>query len=322
VTGGSETLEEVSAVADPVCPYLGMVGDRHGHHTFPSRLHLCHAGEPAHIGLGFQADYCLGGGYPSCARFQRAEEAAAAERAAVGAVAVPAVADGTVATAALGPVAATSAKLGQVRSPDDRRSSPLVSILLGLALVSTLAALAIAAGVIKLPAGGPVAGVPTPTPTGLVSPTVAPTDTFAPSATASATPTTAPTATSTPASGEITHVVQPGETLTSIAELYEVSIDAIAARNGITDLNSIQVGQTLIIPVSGASPSPSEPPNSSPTVSPVATSFIYVVQSGDTLFKIADKFDVTQQEILDANPDITDANTIFVGQEIVIPAAP
>jgi hypothetical protein len=67
-----------AVVAEGVCPYLGMVGDPNSHHSFPSRLHLCHAGEPAHIGLGFQADYCLGGLYPSCARFQRAEEAAAA----------------------------------------------------------------------------------------------------------------------------------------------------------------------------------------------------------------------------------------------------
>src|SRR4029077_13778770 len=75
---GDDVAGAEPEVADGPCPYLGMVGDRYGHRSFPSRLHLCHAGEPAHIGLGFQADYCLGGLYPSCARYQRAEEAAAA----------------------------------------------------------------------------------------------------------------------------------------------------------------------------------------------------------------------------------------------------
>ena len=326
MTGESAPLEGEPAVADPICPYLGMVGDRNGHHSFPSRLHLCNAGEPAHIGLGFQADYCLGGGYPACARYQRAEEAAASERAALGPVALPA-AGGAVATSALGPVSPTSAKLGEVRSREERRASPLVSILLGLALLSTLAAFAIAAGLIKLPAGGPIAVVPTPTPTitAVGSASVEPTVTPSPSPTATPAPT--PTPTPGASSGEVTHVVQPGETLTAISELYDVPIEAIVARNGLANPDAIQAGQTLIIPLGATAPPPTTapptgPPTTTPkpTKSPEATSFIYVVKAGDTLSKIADMFHVLQQAILDANPEITDPNQIFIGQEIVIPA--
>jgi LysM repeat protein len=43
-------------------------------------------------------------------------------------------------------------------------------------------------------------------------------------------------------------VVAPGETLTSIAARYGVSVHALAAANGITDLNTIYVGQRLVIP--------------------------------------------------------------------------
>jgi LysM repeat protein len=322
---------DARAAADPICPYLGMVGDRNGHHSFPSRLHLCHAGEPAHIGLGFQADYCLGGAYPSCARYQRAEEAAAAEAAATGGVRTARAADGSVAAAALGPVPAASGRLGRVRSPGERgrRSSRLVSVLLGLALISTLVAFGIAAGFIRLPSGVPIAAV-TPTPTATVSPTSTPTDT--PSATPSptSTPTTVPTPSASAATGEVLHVVQAGETLTSIALLYNVSVADIVARNGITDPNSIVVGQTLVIPLGGASPSvaptPTAPASGPPTITPkptktpTPTSFVYVVQAGDTLSAIATKFNVTVQAILDANPDITDPNVIFVGQKIIIPA--
>lgn len=45
----------------------------------------------------------------------------------------------------------------------------------------------------------------------------------------------------------------------------------------------------------------------------------YVVQPGDTLFRIARRFGVTVQAILTINPEIRDPNVIFVGQIINIP---
>jgi LysM repeat protein len=45
----------------------------------------------------------------------------------------------------------------------------------------------------------------------------------------------------------------------------------------------------------------------------------YVVKSGDTLGAIASRYDTTVQAILKANPQIKNANAIFVGQEIKIP---
>ena len=59
----------------------------------------------------------------------------------------------------------------------------------------------------------------------------------------------------------------------------------------------------------------------SPTATPGPTQLIYVVKSGDTLTRIADQFDVTVEQILAANPEITNANNINVGQQIVIPTA-
>ena len=97
-----------AVMAEGACPYLGMVGDPNSHHSFPSRLHLCHAGEPAHIGLGFQADYCLGGLYPSCARYQRAEEAAAAGMPVAATAAVAGAAIASTGAASLPPGATTA----------------------------------------------------------------------------------------------------------------------------------------------------------------------------------------------------------------------
>ena len=55
---------------------------------------------------------------------------------------------------------------------------------------------------------------------------------------------------------------------------------------------------------------------------PVPSITVYIVQPGDTLFKIAQRFGTTVNAILAANPEITDPNRIYPGQKILIPAAP
>lgn len=54
--------------------------------------------------------------------------------------------------------------------------------------------------------------------------------------------------TSVPSAGGIRHIVQQGETLFQISLRYGVPINAIAARNGITNINLIYINQELIIP--------------------------------------------------------------------------
>ncbi len=45
----------------------------------------------------------------------------------------------------------------------------------------------------------------------------------------------------------------------------------------------------------------------------------YIVQPGDTLSGIAEKFEVSLQALEAANPQIKDPNKIFPGQHITIP---
>jgi len=55
------------------------------------------------------------------------------------------------------------------------------------------------------------------------------------------------------------YVVEGGDTLGNIALKFDVSVDAIMKANGLTDPNSLSVGQSLVIPVEGvlqATPSP------------------------------------------------------------------
>ena len=52
---------------------------------------------------------------------------------------------------------------------------------------------------------------------------------------------------------------------------------------------------------------------------PQSSPRLYRIKSGDSLAKIANRFGVTVQDILNANPDISNPNSIFVGQIIIVP---
>ncbi|QUH25780.1 LysM peptidoglycan-binding domain-containing protein [Serpentinicella alkaliphila] len=49
--------------------------------------------------------------------------------------------------------------------------------------------------------------------------------------------------------------------------------------------------------------------------------FIYTVQPGDTMFRIANRYGISLQALVDANPQIPNPNVLVVGQRICIPTA-
>jgi LysM repeat protein len=59
------------------------------------------------------------------------------------------------------------------------------------------------------------------------------------------------------------------------------------------------------------------PPSETPTPSGPVT---YIVESGDTLFSIGDKFGVSTDQLLAYNPNITNPNNIPVGMQLIIPS--
>ncbi len=127
----------------------------------------------------------------------------------------------------------------------------------------------------------------------------------------------------------IYHTVAPGQTLNQIAQLYGVSIQAIATANAIYNTDSIQAGTRLIIPgaTSVVQPQPAQP-TAAPTLAPqvpqgsgqstLTTWKTHVVQPGEGLAQIARLYGVDWQIIATAN-NITDPNRIFTGTVLKIP---
>jgi LysM repeat protein len=111
-----------------------------------------------------------------------------------------------------------------------------------------------------------------------------------------------------------THTVQPGENLYRIGLQYGMSWVTLAAYNHLPNANYIRVGHVLQIP--GGTPSPVPPPTTPDQ--PGYTN--YVVQRGDTLNSIAQKFGVSWVEIAEAN-GIVNPNLIYAGQVLKIPSS-
>jgi hypothetical protein len=78
-------------------------------------------------------------------------------------------------------------------------------------------------------------------------------------------------------------------------------------------------------PQSAASASPSIPaitaiPSVNPTAAPQPTQVTYTVQAGDTMARIAGRFGITLQQLIDANKDsVPDPNKLQIGDVLVIP---
>lgn len=63
-------------------------------------------------------------------------------------------------------------------------------------------------------------------------------------------------------------------------------------------------------------------PSPEPTPVPEPTPTIYVVQPGDTMSKIANRFGIPLQTLIDANAEnIPDPNQLQIGDEVIIPTA-
>lgn len=92
------------------------------------------------------------------------------------------------------------------------------------------------------------------------------------------------------------HVVQAGQTLWSIGQMYGVSPGLIARYNGLEEPYRLAVGQSLLI------------------LRPAA---LYTVQPGDTVFRISREKNLGKNELYRLNPNLSRQDRLYPGQVLV-----
>jgi len=96
----------------------------------------------------------------------------------------------------------------------------------------------------------------------------------------------------------IEYIVKSGDTLSSIAEDFKISLQTILLANNLTEKSTVSVSQKIIIlPVTG---------------------ILHTVRQQDTLSEIAEIYKVDVDSILDFN-DVVDQGKIYAGDTLIIP---
>jgi N-acetylmuramoyl-L-alanine amidase len=109
--------------------------------------------------------------------------------------------------------------------------------------------------------------------------------------------------------GATTVRVEPGGTLSQIADTYGTSVTALVAANGIANPNLVLAGAVLQIPPASASGTSL----AAPTGATIVT-----VAPGDSLWSIAARFGTTVTALVSEN-GIVDSSQVLIGAKLIIP---
>jgi LysM repeat protein len=136
---------------------------------------------------------------------------------------------------------------------------------------------------------------------------------------------TVPCGTAPPAQ-EVVHLVEAGETLTSISEAYGVPIEEIVALNSWGKRNDVTLveGETIVITLTPFPPATTMPTDLMPTTTSVSGHVPheqeYIIQAGDSLGSIAAAFDVTLEQLVNYNQFDDGINHLLLpGESLLVP---
>jgi len=107
-----------------------------------------------------------------------------------------------------------------------------------------------------------------------------------------------------PCPGGTIYTIRAGDTLFVLARRFGTTVDALLAANPGIDPQNLRIGQRICIPVA--------PPDTCPG------GFIYTIQAGDTFFRLAQRYGISVQDLINANPGV-DPDRLQIGQRICIP---
>jgi LysM repeat protein len=146
--------------------------------------------------------------------------------------------------------------------------------------------------------------------------------------------------------GATSYTVKSGDTLAGIAAGFGVSLEDLRAANPNIDGSTLSIGQSVRLPAASEAPAaaataeptkaaatptegattaatateaaPAATPAPAATGTPVSVGQTYAVVEGDIPLTIAEKFGITVEELMAANPGL-DPTALKIGQVLIIP---
>ncbi len=108
------------------------------------------------------------------------------------------------------------------------------------------------------------------------------------------------------------HEVRTGETLEMVSQLFHVSAHDVRVANDLSDTDPVGEGDELVVPVQNAG---------QPSMRPLQ----YTARSGDTLVTVADRFNVSTEELREWNhlgsSDVGSGDVLYVSEPVRLPPA-
>ncbi|MGM0471029.1 MAG: LysM peptidoglycan-binding domain-containing protein [Bacillota bacterium] len=103
------------------------------------------------------------------------------------------------------------------------------------------------------------------------------------------------------------YIVREEDTFFQLTQRFETTVPALIGANPGVDPDNLQVGQRICLPLQERFPSC---PNGN----------YYQIRPGDTLYEIAEKFNISVADLEEANPRL-EPNNLSIGEIICVPVA-
>lgn len=125
---------------------------------------------------------------------------------------------------------------------------------------------------------------------------------------------------------EQTYTVVAGDSLSKIAELYDITVEALVNYNGWPEGTShlLLTGDAILIPPNSVIPGSVSIENKDFSAAPSGDSdegsgCTHTISSGENPTKVANKYDLTYDQLQSANPFMDFSTTFIVGDVLTIP---
>lgn len=118
------------------------------------------------------------------------------------------------------------------------------------------------------------------------------------------------------------HTVQKGESFWKISQKYGVSLVDILKANNASEKTTIYPGQVIKVPDGKASNTVNrgDIDRDSQNNSTEAKQIIHIIEKGDSLWLLSQKYSISIGDIISVNPGLSEKSIIYIGQAINIPA--